>query len=407
MGSREVIRNIVDFRNRRGCTLLGISPMSREIVDAVIGYANLYKIPLMLIASRRQIDSLAFGGGYVHGWDTQTFARYVREKDQRNFVAICRDHGGPWQNDKEKGLSLTAAMESAKQSFKTDIEADFDIIHIDPSLDPTNSSSLNEILQRVYELYIFCQETGRSLHKEFLIEVGTEEQSGKINETGAFDYFTQEIITFCQEHGYPTPRFIVGQIGTLVKETENRGVIQEVPFDNKTIKAFVEICNRNKIWLKVHNADYLPDKVLIGFQKSGVHSINIGPQFGVCQTRKILDLCLENGLLDEAKAFMDLSLHSEKWRKWMISSSTIASPVIPSPMVPLDQSGNLKKGIIAGHYVFNRPEFKEIEARIKAKLSSRRISLEDEIKTEIKTLLRAITINLGYFGSDYNWRMEA
>jgi hypothetical protein len=32
----------------------------------------------MIIASRRQIDSKEFGGGYVNNWDTKRFSNYVK-----------------------------------------------------------------------------------------------------------------------------------------------------------------------------------------------------------------------------------------------------------------------------------------------------------------------------------------
>ena len=51
-------------------TLLGVGPMSLNCVDSVIEISNQEKIPLMLIASRRQIDSEDFGGGYVNNWST-------------------------------------------------------------------------------------------------------------------------------------------------------------------------------------------------------------------------------------------------------------------------------------------------------------------------------------------------
>ena len=111
--------------------------MSINCVDAVIETANQYDISFMLIASRRQIDSKYFGGGYVNNWNTEAFAEYVKEKDKQNKIILCRDHGGPWQNNKEKNkkLSLDEAMLSAKKSFKSDILAGLKILHIDPSID--------------------------------------------------------------------------------------------------------------------------------------------------------------------------------------------------------------------------------------------------------------------------------
>ena len=54
-------------------TLLGVGPMSQNIVDVTIEIADKYNAPLMLIASRRQVDSQLHGGGYVNNWTTETF----------------------------------------------------------------------------------------------------------------------------------------------------------------------------------------------------------------------------------------------------------------------------------------------------------------------------------------------
>lgn len=68
------------------CTMLGVGPMSVNCVDAAIELANLHEVPSMMTASRRQIDSEAFGGGYVNGWTTESFAKYVINKDKHNKV---------------------------------------------------------------------------------------------------------------------------------------------------------------------------------------------------------------------------------------------------------------------------------------------------------------------------------
>ena len=59
-------RRLERFIERRCCTLLGVGPMSNNCVDVVIELANSHEVPIMLVASRRQIDSEAFGGGYVN-----------------------------------------------------------------------------------------------------------------------------------------------------------------------------------------------------------------------------------------------------------------------------------------------------------------------------------------------------
>ena len=98
-------------------TLLGVGPMSMNVVDSSIELANQYNLPLMLIASRRQIDCSNFGGGYVNNWSTEKFADYVKKKDKKKNIILCRDHGGPWQNNLEisKKYNLKQAMNSAKE----------------------------------------------------------------------------------------------------------------------------------------------------------------------------------------------------------------------------------------------------------------------------------------------------
>ena len=141
-------------------TLLGVGPMSKNVVDSTIEIANKFNTPLMFIASRRQIDSSDFGGGYVNNWDTASYSKYVKKRDKKNNLILCRDHGGPWQNNLElkKKLNLVQAMKSAKQSYLEDIKNNFEIIHIDASLNLRNNNKINDALERTYELYEYCYE---------------------------------------------------------------------------------------------------------------------------------------------------------------------------------------------------------------------------------------------------------
>ena len=117
------------YLTKHRATLLGVGPMSLNCVDVTIEISNQYEIPLMLIASRRQIDSAEFGGGYVNNWTTEEFSNYVIDRDKKGKILLARDHGGPWQNEQEKAqkLSLRRAMDSAKSSYKADIDAGFQV----------------------------------------------------------------------------------------------------------------------------------------------------------------------------------------------------------------------------------------------------------------------------------------
>ena len=80
-----IYEKIESYLKKTPNTLLCVGPMSVNCVDATIELANQYDVPLMLIASRRQIDSKDFGGGYVNNWTTEEFANYVTKHDKKKI----------------------------------------------------------------------------------------------------------------------------------------------------------------------------------------------------------------------------------------------------------------------------------------------------------------------------------
>ena len=351
--------------------------MSVNCVDATIELANQYNIPLMLIASRRQIDSEQFNGGYVNNWTTSEFAKYVRDKDKSRNVLLARDHGGPWQNNQEvkKKLSLKFAMQSAKDSFKADIDAGFQILHIDPSIDIHVKPSQDELLERLFELYDFCWSYAQKNNKNIIFEIGTEEQSGSTNTQEELDYTLSAIKDFCNKNKFPLPTFVVIQTGTRVMETRNVGsfesplrVFDEVPAEIQVPK-MIEICKKHNIMMKQHNTDYLSDTSLSWHTRLGVHAANVAPEFGVEETKAFLNIMQKNELKSQTKKFLELAFESKKWVKWML---------------PNTKATNQEKSIIAGHYIFSSPEFIELKKEVSQKLNNKGLNLDDYLKEKVK-----------------------
>ena len=71
-------------------TLLGVGPMSKTLLTAALSLAKERDFPLMLIASRNQVDSDEFGHGYVCGWDQDRFVKDV----EAAAAAVRRAAGG-------------------------------------------------------------------------------------------------------------------------------------------------------------------------------------------------------------------------------------------------------------------------------------------------------------------------
>ena len=149
-------------------TLLGVGPMSLNCVNAATNIANKYNVPLILISSRRQIDDQHFGGGYVNNWNTEQYVKYIKKRDKKKNIFLARDHGGPWQNNKEieKKLSVKKAINSAKLSFKSDIDNHFKIIHIDTCIDIHQKINFKNSFNRLCELYQYCFEYSKKKIKK-------------------------------------------------------------------------------------------------------------------------------------------------------------------------------------------------------------------------------------------------
>ncbi len=362
---------------KRRCTLLGVGPMSLNCVDATIELANEYEVPIMMIASRRQIDSEEFGGGYVNNWTTEDFARYVTDKDKKGKVLLARDHGGPWQSirEKEEKLGLRRAMDSAKSSYRADIAAGFQVLHIDPSVDIHGSPDVDEVLDRVFDLYEYCWSQAQQAGQEIIFEVGTEEQSGSTNSQEELDYTLNAIKKFCTKNKIPQPTFVVIQCGTRVMEMRNVGsfdspirVANEIPAEIQLPK-MIEICNRHGIFMKEHNTDYLSDEGLQWHPRLGIHAANVAPEFGVAETNALVDVLETNGLAKLAERFLKIAYDSNKWDKWMLDNTSAT---------------DRERSLIAGHYVFSKPEVKELKIEAAKELERKGIHLEAHLKQQVK-----------------------
>lgn len=362
---------------KRRCTLLGVGPMSVNCVDATIELANEFEVPILMIASRRQIDSEEFGGGYVNNWTTENFAKYVTDKDKKGKILLARDHGGPWQNikEKEEGLGLRRAMDSAKSSFSSDIAAGFQVLHIDPSVDIHGSPDVDEVLDRVFDLYEFCWSQAQRARQEIIFEVGTEEQSGSTNSQEELDYTLNAIKKFCTRNRISQPTFVVIQCGTRVMEMRNVGsfdspirVANEIPAEIQLPK-MIEICNRHGIFMKEHNTDYLSDDALQWHPRLGIHAANVAPEFGVTETKSLVNVLESNGLYKLAERFLKIAYESNKWDKWMLDHTTAT---------------DRDRSLIAGHYVFSKPEVKELKDEASIALEHKGIHLDEYLKHQVK-----------------------
>ena len=367
-----------NYLKDKRATLLAVGPMSKNCVEATIEIANEKKVPIMMIASRRQIDSKELGGGYVNNWDTKRFSSYVKKRDKNKLITLCRDHGGPWQNNIEikKKLNSTQAMNSAKKSYMEDIDSGFKIIHIDTCLSLIGTEkSKKKTLDRLFELYKFCSNYAKKKNKNIFFEIGTEEQSGTTNTQKELEETLQKTVNFCNKNKLKKPTFVVIQSGTRVMEMRNVGTFEapfrvenEIPAEIQ-IPKMIEICKKYNVLMKAHNTDYLSNEALNCYPRLGINAANIAPEFGVVESKKILEIMGALKLKSLKNSFIKLSLDSNKWKKWMRKDS---------------KASDYEKAIISGHYVFSEKKFFEIKAKLAGILKKKDQNLDKILKKEIK-----------------------
>jgi D-tagatose-1,6-bisphosphate aldolase subunit GatZ/KbaZ-like len=356
--------------------------MSQNSIDACLSFAYRHERSIMLIPSRRQIEASDLGGGYVEGWDTEQFVEYVRKRDPKQLVLLCRDHGGPYQLPQERstGLSAEQAMKTAMMSFAEDIRCGFDLLHIDTSMDIEGPAPFPVAIDRLVELYGQCTEAARTSDLNVAFEIGFEDQGVDTNDPREFGEQMQDVLSKLRNADLPPPTFVVAQTGTKVQETVNTGALRTAPAAVvHTVRALSALTHKSGSALKAHNADYLSVAGISRLRAAGVHAMNIAPEIGVAETRALLEMLDELGLRTPKESFLEMAYASNLWRKWMISDSP---------------ASDFQRAVIAGHYVFGTAEFSQLKAAVSGTAARRGIDLDAYLRWSIEQVISRYFISL-------------
>ncbi len=401
----EAVKYVINSKEEK-FTLLGIGPMSENFLRASLEISKEKDFPIMYIASRNQVDSYELGGGYVFNSDQKLFVDKIKEiADEINFdneYYICRDHGGPWQRDKERmdHLSVEKAMELAKQSYKEDILNGFDLLHIDPTKDPDEYCKvvdIDTVFDRTVELIEYCESVKKEykITREIAYEVGTEETSGGLTSMDKYENFIIKLKDYLIAHDLPMPIFIVGQTGTLTRLTKNVG-----EFSFKNSLELSSISTKYGVGLKEHNGDYLSEAKLLSHLPLNITAMNVAPAFGTIETMALLELIevekefYRNGMLSEMSNLETVitykSVHSMKWKKWLTDE------VDMSDLSNLDKKTQITITELCGHYTYSDPDVANEINRLNENLSSLKINgnrfVIEKLKEEMQKHVRCFNL---------------
>ena len=389
-------------RDGRSPTLLGVGPMSSMVVRAALEVGRDADCPVMLIASRNQVDAATFGGGYAEHWTQDTFAADIRAIAQDvgfgGLLYICRDHGGPWHRDEELRANLPAdqAMASAVRSYQADVEAGFHLLHVDPTRDPSGTVPLDVVIERSLDLARAIEQARRERGLPAVsYEIGTEETSGGLTAEADFAAFITSLLRRLNAEELPRPAFIVGQTGTLIRMQENIGI-----FDAETARRLARVARENGLGFKEHNADYLSPDILAAHPDLGVTAANVAPEFGAAETRALFALAdsEDAGIRGKPDAGMESShfrrtveekvLASRRWLKWLRPAERGTTEAD----LRADHARLRQVAVVSGHYVFTDPEVGAARRRLYANASALGVAADAE-----RAVLEAVKASIAHY----------
>ncbi len=362
----------------RSCTVLGVGPVSELAVRATFEACLAHKCPPIFIASRNQVDLAALGHGYLMGgMDQKAFVDLLHRTSQqvgyKGPIYICRDHGGPWQRNAELDgkYPVDQAMEIARQSFRADIEAGFNYLHIDPTKCPHPFTQEN-LVDWTVQLVAYCEKARVELGRDEIdYEVGTEDIQGGLTTPATYESFLQRLTAKLDAAYLPLPTCVVGQTGTLCKVDHNVG-----HFDRHSTAELVKVAAKYGVGFKEHNGDYLSAATCRIHPELGVTGMNVAPEFGLVETDALLALAdLESKLVMEGwleaaasshlrALFLEKTFATSPWKKWM----TDDIKKIPAEQLAGNAAVRLLIARVCGHYTYDDPTVKAARTTLYANL---------------------------------------
>lgn len=320
---------------------LGFGPMSKEIIDILALHAETNNYPLMIIASRNQVD---YNSGYVA--TTQALIEQLAGR-ARNNLLVCRDHCGPYFADSDRGLTVDEAIKQCKNTISKDINLGFDLIHIDVSRIPERQLDYAEDLI----------EYAINLKYDINLEFGSEDNTGVDIESSIGRTDTQ--LNFLQKYR-DNVKFFVTQTGSLTLDN------QAGLFDLESNKSIAQQIHSAGFLFKEHNADYFTAEDLTVRSQAGIDSLNIAPQLGRIQT----DLLKEFAPDLLWTKFSNLVYSKNYWQRWVPRGVTEEATAVS----------------VSGHYCFNSDEYVKIIQDIDYDLFKQKLKVQiDDLIDHYKT----------------------
>ncbi|NMC39413.1 MAG: class II D-tagatose-bisphosphate aldolase, non-catalytic subunit [Bacteroidales bacterium] len=322
-----ILKRIIALQAETGIkrTIFAACPNSISVIRAALKSAKRCNAPIKFAATLNQVD---LDGGYtgLTQFDFVKTVRYhARNLNVTSPVIIAIDHGGPWLKDthRTEKWPYEKTMNAIKSSFEAAIEAGYELIHVDPTVDimlPADSQiRIETVAERTVELIVHAESFRRNKGLPAIsYEVGTEEVHGGLADINAFRNFLRLLKNGLRQNGFEDiwPCFVVGKVGTDLHTTT---------FDPAVAKKLSEIAGEYGSLIKGHYSDNVTNPE--AYPESGMGAANVGPEFTELEYSGLMELDqIQNSLANEGKiknsvpirkALWEAVIKSGRWKKWI------------------------------------------------------------------------------------------
>ena len=306
-------------------TLFAACPNSKAVIKAALKAAKRNNAPIKFAATLNQVD---IDKGYT-GMDQHSFVATIQQEARKiNFegpIIVAVDHGGPWLKDlqRKENWPYEKAMNWVKKSFEAAVDAGYDMIHVDPTIDITLDKDqiipIELVAQRTVELIAHIEAYRKAKGRNpIAYEVGTEEVHGGLADMSVFNRFFELLKTGLKEKGLDNvwPCFVVGKVGTDLHTTL---------FDPKVARQLTSVSQKYGSVIKGHYSDNVDNPE--DYPLSGMGAANVGPEFTENEYDGLMELeKIESNLFDENKIAQKSNvkevlwkavIQSNRWQKWL------------------------------------------------------------------------------------------
>jgi len=325
--TEKILQIIKESENKTGVkrTLLAVCPNSFSVIKAAFRAAKRNNAPIKFAATLNQVDN---DGGYT-GLTQKEFTKMLEiEAASVNYTGpyiVAVDHGGPWLKDVQsiEKWNTSKAMEGVKKSLTESVEAGYDLLHVDPTVDISVPEGeiidIKIVAERTVELISHVEKFRRSRNiPPVSYEVGTEEVHGGLADDTTFDSFITFLKEGLEKNGLSDvwPCFIVGKVGTDLHTTL---------FDTEVAEKLTSKVKSFGSYIKGHYTDGVTNPE--DYPRTGMGAANVGPEFTISEYNALVELEeVEKKLHAEGKIALlsnmkdvlwKLVIDSNRWKKWL------------------------------------------------------------------------------------------